>query len=466
MPKQAAGDNDETQTQSPKDHEQKTQNLLYVIKDGGVDCKVFLDKMMIDNGTMKQIKHMIQHPSVSKSKIRIMPDCHHGKGCCIGFSAHLSDKIVPSFIGNDIGCGILTYNVGKINESLEDMDNFIRANIPIDSNTHKVAIITTDMYNDMFAKATTEAQNFAKTYKEKFNIDINQYIPSYSQLWLKQKCVDYMCDLENVERGFCTLGKGNHYIEMNIDKNNDLYITIHSGSRSFGQAVFTHHQNKINATKYIDYDDLTRTKKKLERKYKNSKELKKVCDDLMLDIHSNLHPDYLEGVDAYTYYFDMIFAQKYAQGNRHQMLKIILEHLKIDFEPENIIESVHNYIDFNDLILRKGCIAAYSDKKSIVSLNMRDGILICVGKSNSEWNYSSSHGAGRNLNRAQSKSRIKLSDFKKSMQGIYSTSVCNETIDESPFAYKDSDLIKIAISDSVDILEELKPVLNIKALSS
>lgn len=436
--------------------------------------KVFIDRFSIDKGTMAQIKTMILHPSVNN--VRIMPDCHRGKGCCIGFTSELTGKIVPNYIGGDIGCGIISYCLNKklsdLNMSVVDIEKIIRDETPMGTrefsinDENNIPVNDTDI-NELCTKAYDEAYNFANMYDKKFKESISSYgLPDYSIEWFKNKCIQTQIDYSYVLRSIGSLGGGNHFIEVNVNKDGILYITIHTGSRGFGQAICSYHQNKINETKYLDYDALDDKRKKLMRKIKDAKMLKMVMDDIKNNLISEKHPDYLETDEAYEYYFDMIFAQKYAELNRRVILQRILDKLNLGkIVDENIIESIHNYIDFNDFILRKGAISASKDKLCLVSLNMRDGILLCRGKGNKDWNYSSAHGAGRLLTRSESENKITLEMFKNVMKSVYSTSVLTETIDESPFSYKDSEQIKKLISESVEIIEQLYPVINVKAIS-
>jgi len=435
--------------------------------------KVFIDRFSIDKGTMGQIKRMILHPSVNN--IRIMPDCHRGKGCCIGFTSELTDKVVPNYIGGDIGCGIITYSLNKklsdLNMSVVDIEKIIRDVTPMGTrefsiNDENHIPVSDANINELCVKAYDEAYNFANMYGQKFKDSISHCLPDYSIEWFKNKCLQTQIDYNYVLKSIGSLGGGNHFIEVNSNKEGILYITIHTGSRGFGQAICSYHQNKINETKFIDYEELDDKKKKLMRKIKDAKALKMVMDDIKNNLVSSRHPDYLETNEAYEYYFDMIFAQKYAELNRRVILQRILDKLNLGkIVDDNIIESIHNYIDFNDFILRKGAISASKDKLCLISLNMRDGILLCKGKGNKDWNYSSAHGAGRLLTRTESENKITLEMFKNVMKDVYSTSVLNETIDESPFSYKDSEKIKKLISDSVEIIEQLYPVINVKAIS-
>lgn len=465
------------------------RKLEHQIQDGGLDAKIFLPKEEVDLETMKQIRKMITHHGIKHP--RIMPDCHKGNGCCVGFTSILEDTIVPNYVGGDIGCGILTYNVGdltynKKEKRLARIDKIVRAAIPMgikDFCIHPEPIVTKRDFNVLCTLAQEDAVHFALKYKEKYGVSIGELMPKYSEEWLRDFCIRAKADYKHVMKSLGTLGGGNHFIEFNEDQRGNTYITIHTGSRNFGQKVCRYHQDKINKHCKFDFDFFDTEMKKARRKYKNPKLLKEAEDEIRTEIEENRHEKYLQGEEAYSYYFDMIFAQKYAQLNRRLILRTIMEHLGLNqmfchgececddcvgylgFDEEQIIESVHNYIDFKDFILRKGSISAYPGKKCIVSLNMRDGILICHGKGNEDWNYSSAHGAGRMINRNRAQSRLRMKEFIKEMENVYSTSIVPETLDESPMAYKDTDLIKAALEPSVDIIEQLKPVINIKATS-
>lgn len=480
-------------------HFEDMKNEYVINIDSKNYAKVFLDKMNIDKGTMKQIKYMITHPSVER--VRIMPDCHRGKSCCIGFTSKLTEKIVPSYVGSDIGCGIITYNTQTNISDLgnyDEIERIIRSNVPMgtkDNCIHKGISVTDNELVDICKQSEDEAYNFAKSYEETFGKNIQDYIPKYSIEWFKTKCQQIDINYDYVLKSLGSLGGGNHYVEVNCEKseigndkntenaentenNNDndgnrlttdsnapVFITIHTGSRNFGGKICAYHQMKINETKHFDYDAFKSQMKKVKRKIKDNRKIKMIEDDVRNKITESRHPDFLEDEESYAYLFDMIFAQKYAQLNREIILRNILNGLHVEYDKDNLIESIHNYIDFNDMILRKGAIAAHKDKLCIISLNMRDGILLCRGLGNEEWNYSAAHGSGRLLNRQQAQSKIKLKDFQESMKGIYSTSVLYETIDESPFAYKSTELIKNCLEGTVEIVKHLKPIINVKALT-
>lgn len=449
------------------------------------DAKIFLPKEEIDTETLKQIRKIVTHPGIEHA--RIMPDCHHGNGCCVGFTSVLQDKIVPNYVGGDIGCGIITYLVGNLTygkkeKKLAQIEKRIRMVVPMgieDGCVFTQPIVTKHDLQLLCAMAQEEAVHFSLAYRKKYGISIGESMPEYSEEWLVKYCQRIGANYQYVLNSLGTLGGGNHFIEINEDSRQRSYITIHSGSRHFGRKVCQYHQNKINKFCKFDIDVFDREMKK-RGKIRDRVERKKIEDEVRKEIMNNLHAKYLEGEEAYLYYFDMIFAQKYAQLNRRLMLRSILnvlglnDHLCEDqctcvgylgFDHDNVIESIHNYIDFKDFILRKGSIAAYSDKRCIIALNMRDGILICRGKGNPDWNYSSAHGSGRAVNRQRASHRLRMKEFVEEMKDVYSTSVVFETLDESPMAYKDTELIKTALGSSVEIIEQLRPVINLKARS-
>jgi tRNA-splicing ligase RtcB len=432
-----------------------------------IDCKVFLEKSMLDKGTMEQIKKMVYHPSIVNEKIRIMPDCHRGSGCCVGFTYTLGDKVVPQHIGGDIGCGMLCYKLDKQDLledfSLEQIDKLIRKVVPMGNADNAKSVIYDEDLIALCKDASSEALEFAIAYKKKFATDIKKYIPEYSIEWLKNKCLKIGTDYNMFLRSISSLGGGNHFIEIVTNEKNEYYLTIHCGSRALGMSICKYHQDKINDTKYFDTDYFDAQMKLIKRRCKDVKQLKIESDKLAQEINDGRHTDYLEGDEAYEYYFDMIFCQKLAILNRKTILQQILIELGMTYNKDISIESIHNYIDFNGFIVRKGAIYAGSGTKCIVALNMRDGILLCEGKGNDDWNQSSAHGAGRIMCRDHAYHKVKMKDFIETMKGVYSTSISVETLDESPFVYKSTDMIKGALDDSLTILEHLKPIINIKA---
>jgi tRNA-splicing ligase RtcB len=444
-------------------------NMEYDLSDPekGIDAKVFLNRENINDETLNQIKNLIKQPYVKHA--RVMPDCHFGGGACVGFTCVLTDKIVPRLIGGDIGCGISTYKLADYTKEMrfEKIDKQIRDNIPLGASMHNSQSVKHDDLLQLCKIAKETAVNFAKAYEDKFKVDIKKWIPNYSIEWFRNKCKEIKINHDNVLRSLGTLGSGNHFIEINIDQNKCYYLTLHSGSRGFGQKICSLHQDKIDKAKEFDWEGEAKESRRLKKLNKKDPiNLAKELDGIKAKYTKVSHADYLEGEEAYLYYFDMIFAQKYAQLNRFLMLRNVLTNVfNVEYKAEYLAESIHNYIDFNDFIIRKGAIACYKDRKSIVSLNMRDGIWICQGKTdNEETNYSSPHGLGRNWSRAEASHSVSLKEFQESMKDVFSTSVVKETIDESAFAYKNPELIKQCIEPYINILEHLKPVLNIKAL--
>lgn len=433
------------------------------------DHKIFLNEDFVlrpeFKDTLRQIKQIVKHPSISHA--RIMPDCHYGSGCCVGLTSHLTEKILPRLIGGDIGCGILTYNLHKYEKSinLEKIDRDIRSVIPLGNANYKHYVTDRDI-EDLCAASDLEADHFIDSYEDKFGIDISQFKPDYSPDWLKKKCKQIKINYDMVLKSLCTLGGGNHYIELDKDEK-DIYLTIHSGSRAFGGKICRYHQDKIDKNCKLDWVKYNHKLRQINKTYKNRPEEKlQLTEKLIEEFTTYDHPDYLEGEESYEYFFDMIFCQKFAQLNRFLMLRRIIEgKMAIEYDPEDMIESIHNYIDFRDLVIRKGAISCHQDQLCIVSWNMSEGISICEGKTNNQdWNMSAPHGAGRDFSRADAEKRFTLKEFQESMKDVYSTSICKDTIDESPMAYRDPEIIINSIQSSITIKKHLKSILNIKAL--
>lgn len=445
----------------------------------GKTVKIFLDKNEIETETLRQIKAMMDHECIVSA--RVMPDCHKGNGCCIGFTFPLIDRIVPNYIGGDIGCGILVYKIGNFNHNKKEkqIDKIIREHVPMGNGAahndhetrsiHNRSIMTDDDFRWLMNQSQNVANTFSQMYKIKFNQEITQYVPSYSMEWFKLLCDKIGADQQYVEKEMGTLGGGNHYIEMNIDSEFNKYLTIHSGSRNLGTKICDYHQKKT-----IDHFDSAQYNEqinKLKLSNLSVQQLKIEGARIRKELEELIHKPYLKSIEAYDYYFDMIFAQVFAQLNRRIMCRQIINNLQYGIERyqdlnnnDLIIESIHNTIDFEDMIVRKGAIRAHQDKLCIVSLNMRDGILLCKGKGNEDWNLSGPHGLGRMVDRGKAKTKFRLQDFEKEMKSVYSTSVCESTLDESPMAYKDTDLVIRSFKDSLEIIEQLKPIINVKAL--
>ncbi len=395
-------------------------------------AQVFTDN--IESEAISQIIELCDQEFVKDCSVRIMPDVHAGKGCVIGFTADLGDKIIPNIVGVDIGCGMLCVKLYDIDIDLSELDNIINRCIPAGFNIHPGKQV-----------------NF----------------PELQELY----CYRELKDTRRIIRSIGTLGGGNHFIELNIDKIDNKYLVIHSGSRNLGKQVADHYQNLAvelcsgKADYYEKRDTLIKEYKKQGKKkalQRTLLDLKRNYEGLQPEIPKHLC--YLTGKYRDKYLHDMKICQEYAAFNRETIANIILSKLlnkKLDdFEH---FETIHNYINFRDNIIRKGSVSAYQDEELIIPINMRDGSILAVGKGSSDWNYSAPHGAGRLMSRSRARQILNLEEFEQSMQGIYTSSVCPSTIDEAPMAYKPLEEILNNISDTVNIIEMIKPVYNFKA---
>lgn len=464
-------------------------------------AKIFLNKDEIETEALKQIKSMIKEESIENA--RIMPDCHKSKNCCVGFTSKLINKIVPNYVGNDIGCGIVTYPI-ELNKSIEDIRQKKLKSIIKDINsniafhaTNDKAIITENalslkrignedeiIYNNfsnfkkyidrIFELANIDLIKFKTYYETKFNKNISDLIPLYNDQWVNEFLKRTKISNQEFYGSLMTLGHGNHFIEFNrsdIDKKE--YITVHSGSRIVGKKICDFHQKKIttinNEEEWLEFD------KKVEqfnKKNKNKNERLEYRNKLREEMKSikQSKKKFLEENDAIEYYIDMIFGQKYAIVNREMMIIYILNKIsdQLVFNPSKKIESVHNYIDFEDFIMRKGAIRSKKNELCIIALNMAEGILLCKGKGNEDWNYSCAHGCGREITRQKAiKSKIPIAKRLEKILKEKSIISSNDNflkliVDEAPECYKDSSLIIERIEPTVEIIDHLKPFINIK----
>ena len=362
-------------------------------------AKVFTDTA--EEYALAQITNLLNQEFVAGSKIRIMPDTHAGAGCVIGTTMTIKDKIVPNLVGVDIGCGMETVLLADRRVELQQLDKAIHQYIPSGFAIRKEP----HHYND--------------------EIDLTAL-----------RCAKY-ADLKRAELSIGTLGGGNHFIELGKDDKGLLYLVVHSGSRNLGKQVAEHYQ-KVAADES-------------QRRSKAAGKTGKV-DRVLAYAHGELFDDYLH---------DMAIVQRYANLNRLAIVKEICKRVKLKAAEQ--FTTVHNYIDIGSMILRKGAISARAGERVLIPLNMRDGSLICTGKGNEDWNYSAPHGAGRLMSRTVAKASFTLSQFERSMEGIYSSTVCRNTIDEAPMAYKPMDEIIANIGDTVEIAGRITPVFNFKA---
>lgn len=396
------------------------------------DLKIFTDN--IEPEALNQIYTLIKQPAFADCKVRIMPDVHAGKGCVIGFTADLGDKVIPNIVGVDIGCGMLCCEIGKFDIDYEKLDSVIREHIPAGRAVRDEEINFSQL-EDLYCKA----------------------------------------ELRNMERlrcSFGTLGGGNHFIEIDEDSDGMKYLVIHTGSRNLGKQVAEIYQ-QMAIDDMQGTDKLAEESKKLIAEYKfNGRqkniqkglaELKRKWKPGKLNIPKELC--YLTGEHRGMYLHDMKICQEFAMINRRIIQDVIFYYMGWTFSRSFMerFQTIHNYIDHDTNIVRKGAISAKSGEKVLIPINMRDGCIIGVGKGNDDWNCSAPHGAGRIMSRSKAKESVSLEEYKESMKGIYTTSVNKSTIDESPMAYKPMDKIMEHIKDTVEILKIIKPVYNFKA---
>jgi RNA-splicing ligase RtcB len=363
-----------------------------------------------------------------------MPDVHAGAGCTIGTTMTIRDKIVPNLVGVDIGCGMETLVITPENRAAKDFD-------PI----HLDEIIHSDIPGGM------DIRDSAHKYINRIPLD-------------KIKCP--AINPGRAGKSIGTLGGGNHFIEANRDNDGNLYIVIHSGSRHLGKEIAEYYQEEAwrqrNKNRKTDIAGYIMKLKSEGLEKEIQKRIQQVRSQTITDIPQELA--YVSGTLFDDYINDMKITQYFALINRKAMMSIIMKGLKIPMDTEfEQFSTIHNYIDTDAMVLRKGAVSAKKGEKLIIPVNMRDGSIICEGRGNPDWNYSAPHGAGRIMSRKKAFALLKMEDYEKAMTGIYSTSVNKETLDESPMAYKDINDIIANISPTANILKIIKPVYNYKA---
>lgn len=405
---------------------------MKIVQGKYTNAKIFTDN--IEEEAVAQLLELCDQPFVAGCKVRIMPDTHKGAGCVIGFSADLGDKVIPNIVGVDIGCGMLTVNLGILDIDLEMLDEIINKYIPSGKNTHEGRMIKFEKLQEL-------------------------------------KCFRSLKNTKRIERSIGTLGGGNHFVEIDKGEDGTLYLVIHSGSRNLGTQVADLYQNLAidlcsgKEDYFVKREEIIKNFKEIGKRKEIETELKNLKKQ-----YDELKPTYpralcfLTGKYREEYLHDMNICQEYATLNRETMAEIILKRLLgkglKDFES---FTTIHNYINFKDNIIRKGSVSAYEGEKLLIPINMRDGSLICIGKGNEDWNYSAPHGAGRLMSRTKAKEKVNYEEFKKSMEGIYSTSITEATIDEAPMVYKPIEEIINNIGETVEILDIIKPIYNFKA---
>lgn len=387
--------------------------------------KIFTDN--IEPRALEQIYTLVKQPAFSECKIRIMPDVHAGAGCVIGFTADLGDKVIPNIVGVDIGCGMLTVELGKIDIDFEKLDKVIRAKVP----------------SGMSVRETPAVRYPLETLK----------------------CYKHLKNLEWISSSIGTLGGGNHFIEIDADQDENKYLVIHTGSRNLGKQVAEYYQDLAIANLHgsgrrkMEIDKLIAEYKAAGRQGEIPAGIAKIKETFGGSIPKSLC--YLEGEDREAYLHDMKLCQQFATLNRDTIAAIIMDDMRWIYSGS--FETIHNYIDHESNIVRKGAISAKKGERVLIPMNMRDGCIIGVGKGNEDWNFSAPHGAGRIMSRKRAKETVSMEEYTEAMAGIYTTSVSPATIDESPMAYKPADKIIDAIKDTVEVLKVIKPVYNFKA---
>ena len=382
---------------------------------------------VVEDEAIEQIRRMCDYDFTENSKIRIMPDVHAGKGCTIGTTMTVTDKAVPNIVGVDIGCGMYTVNLGKDEIDLEKLDEA--------------------------AHFVPSGMNIWEGRQEKFDLQ-------------ELRCYRNLKNTKWLERSLGTLGGGNHFIEVDKASDGTHYLVIHTGSRNLGKQVADIYQqlaidlNKGKETYFQQREEIIRTYKEQGRR----KDIQKALEAISWNQRETTMPEdlcYLYGQFFDDYLHDVEICQRFARRNREKIAEVLLA--RTGMTGSEAFHTIHNYIDTDEMILRKGAIAAHAGEKVLIPINMRDGSVLAIGKGNLEWNYSAPHGAGRIMSRTKAKNELDMEAYRKSMEGIYTTSVNEKTLDEAPMAYKSLEDIIDVIEESVDIIEIMKPIYNFKA---
>jgi len=382
---------------------------------------------VVEEEAIEQIRRMCDYEFTKDSRIRIMPDVHAGKGCTIGTTMTVTDKVVPNIVGVDIGCGMYTVNLGKGELNFEKIDEAVHF-IP-------------------------SGMNIWEGRQERFDLT-------------KLRCYRSLKNTKWLERSLGTLGGGNHFIEVDRALDGTNYLVIHTGSRNLGKQVAEIYQqlaidlNKGKETYFQQRDEIIRSYKEQGRRAEIQEALEKISwnkrETTMPEDLCFLYGQYFE-----DYLHDVEICQRFARRNREKIAEIILS--RTGMTGGEAFHTIHNYIDTKEMILRKGAIAAHAGEKVLIPINMRDGSVLAIGKGNPEWNYSAPHGAGRIMSRSKAKNELNMDAYREAMAGVYTTAVNEATLDEAPMAYKSLEDIIDVIRESVDVIEVMKPIYNFKA---
>lgn len=382
---------------------------------------------VIEDEAIEQIQKMCDQEFTRGSKIRIMPDVHAGRGCTIGTTMTVLDKAVPNVVGVDIGCGMYTVNLGTDEIDMAKLDEA--------------------------AHFVPSGKNVWEGRQEKFEL-------------LELKCYRALRDTKRLERSLGTLGGGNHFIEVDCAADGTKYLVIHTGSRNLGKQVADHYQH-LAIELHQGKEEYFAKRDALIAQYKAAgrrSELQELIKELHWTNKELSIPEelcYLYGTYFEDYLHDVEICQKFAKRNREKIAEVLLN--RAGLTAGNAFHTIHNYIDINEMIIRKGAIAARAGELVLIPINMRDGSILAIGKGNEKWNNSAPHGAGRVMSRTKAKENLNMQEYQKSMEGVYTTSVNEATLDEAPMAYKSlSDIIDV-IKESVDVIDVMKPIYNFKS---
>ncbi len=393
---------------------------------GKVNAAICFAKV-IEEEAVEQIRRMCDYVITEGSNIRIMPDVHAGKGCTIGTTMTVIDKAVPNIVGVDIGCGMYTVNLGKGEINFEKLDEAAH-NVP-------------------------SGMKVWEGRQERFDLT-------------GLRCYRSLKDTKRLERSLGTLGGGNHFIEVDRSQDGTNYLIIHTGSRNLGKQVAEIYQ-QLAIDLNVGKESYLNQRNAIIAEYKASgrkSEIQEALKAISWEKREPTLPDdlcYLYGTYFDDYLHDVEICQNFAMRNREKIVEVILK--GSDMPGSDAFHTIHNFIDTHEMILRKGAIAAHEGKKVLIPINMRDGSILAVGKGNPEWNYSAPHGAGRIMYRRMAKENLSMESYINAMEGIYTTSVNETTLDEAPMAYKSLDDILDVIKEAVSVIDVLKPIYNFKA---
>lgn len=394
------------------------------------NLKIFTSN--IEQEAIDQINTLLAQPAFEDCKVRIMPDVHAGAGCVIGFTADLGDKVIPNIVGVDIGCGMLTAKLNVKEIDFEKLDRVIREQIPYGRNV----------------------------YEEELH---EVYLGIYALY-----CYPNLKDTKRLERSLGTLGGGNHFIEIDVDDEGEYYLIVHTGSRNLGKQVADYYQN-LAIELMSGKDELYVKQAQLIEEYKAQGRHQEI-QEAIKELHRQFNPNplnipkelcYLTGEYRNQYLHDMEICQGFAEANRRHIASAIMS--AMGWYAEDMWQTIHNYIEIDTNMVRKGAISAKTGERVLIPINMRDGCIIGIGKGNEDWNYSAPHGAGRIMSRNKAREVVSLDEFKDCMSGIFTTSVGVDTLDEAPMVYKPMDEIVENIKDTIEIEKIIKPVYNFKA---